>query len=95
MMDVVHDLRADREGIWELHLDAVQRALYLFAAFDCTNNLRWCSVYLEDKRRLSHTAPSLHSYFSNGNFSIRVSMLLVVTRNSSRVSTCLQNVLME
>ncbi len=38
MMDVVHDLlRADHEGIWELHLDSVQRALYLFAAFDCTN----------------------------------------------------------
>jgi len=49
MMDVVHDLlRADHEGIWELHLDAVQRALYLFVAFDSTNYPRWCSVYLED-----------------------------------------------
>ena len=72
MMDVVHDLlRADREGIWELHLDAVQRALCLFAAFDCTNYLRWCSVYLEDMRRLPETAPSVSEKFANGNFSIK------------------------
>ena len=72
MMDVVYDLlRADREGIWELHLDAVQRALHLFAAFDCTNYLRWCSLYLEDMRRLPETAPSVHEHFSSGNFSIK------------------------
>ena len=72
MMDVVYDLlRADREGIWELHLDAVQRALHLFAAFDCTNYFRWCSLYLEDMRRLPETAPSVHEHFSSGNFSIK------------------------
>lgn len=72
MMDVVHDLlRADREGLWQLHLDSVQRALYLFAALDSINYLRWCSVYLEDMRRLPQTAPSVHSHFSNGNFSIK------------------------
>ncbi|KAG0728088.1 hypothetical protein GWK47_033202 [Chionoecetes opilio] len=72
MMNVVYDLlRADREGIWELHLDAVQRALYLFAAFDSRNYLRWCSVYMEDMRRLSETAPSVYEKFSNGNFSIK------------------------
>ena len=64
-------LRADREGIWELHLDAIQRALYMFAAFNSTNYLRWCSLYLEDMRGLSVTAPSVYKQFSNGNFSIK------------------------
>ena len=72
MMYVVLDLmRADREGIWELHLDAVQRAMYLFAAFDSTNYLKWCSLYLEDMRRLEETAPSVYQQFANGNFSIK------------------------
>lgn len=48
MIAVVQDLlRADREGLWELHLDAVQCALYLFAAFNSTNYMRWCSLYLD------------------------------------------------
>ena len=72
MVAVVLDiLRADREGIWELHLDAVQRAMYLFAAFDSTNYLRWCSLYLEDMRRLPQTAPSVYEQFAKGNFSIK------------------------
>ena len=72
MMAIVHDLlRADREGIWELHLDAVQRSLYLFAAFDSNNYLRWCSFYLEDMRRLPETAPSVYENFEKGSFSIK------------------------
>ena len=72
MMAVVHDmLRADREGVWWLHLDAVQRALYIFAVFDSSNYLRWCSIYLEDLRRLPETAPSVYQTFSSGNFSIK------------------------
>ena len=72
MMKIVYDLlRADCEGIWELHLDAIQRALYMFAAFNSTNYLRWCSLYLEDMRDLSVTAPSVYKQFSNGNFSIK------------------------
>ena len=72
MMTVVRDLlRADREGLWELHLDAVQRALYLFTAYDSTNYLRWCSLYLEDMRRLPETAPSVYENFAKGNFSIK------------------------
>ena len=71
-MTVVRDLlRADREGLWGLHLDAVQRALYLFTAYDSTNYLRWCSLYLEDMRRLPETAPSVYENFARGNFSIK------------------------
>ena len=32
-------LRADREGLWQLHLDTMQRALYEFAVWDSTNYL--------------------------------------------------------
>ena len=72
MMDLIHDLlRADREGNWELHLDAVQRALIIFAAFDCTNYMRWCSLYLEDMRCLPETAPSVYHNFTMGSFSIK------------------------
>ena len=72
MMDLIHDLlRADREGNWELHMDAVQRALIIFAAFDCTNYMRWCSLYLEDMRRLPETAPSVYHNFTMGSFSAK------------------------
>ena len=48
-MQIVFDLlRADREDDWMLHLDAVQRSLYEFAAWDSTNYLGWGSVYLEE-----------------------------------------------
>ena len=72
MMQIVRDLlRADSEGIWELHLNDVQRALYSFAAFDSINYLRWGSLYLEDIRQLPKSAPSIYQHFSQGNFSIK------------------------
>ena len=65
-------LRADREGLWELHLDAMQRALFEFAAWDATNYLRWGTMYLEDARNLKTTAPDVHDQFLNGHsFSIK------------------------
>ena len=45
--EIVMDLiRADWEGIWELHLDAMQHAMSEFAAWDSTNYLRWATLYL-------------------------------------------------
>ena len=65
-------LRADREGLWQLHFDAMQRALYEFAAWDSTNYLRWGTVYLEDARNLPETAPTVYSHFADGHsFSIK------------------------
>ena len=70
LMSLIQDLlQADREGRWEIHLDAVQRSLPVFAAFDATNYLRWCSLYLEDMRRLDQTVPALHKSFMEGKFS--------------------------
>ncbi|XP_054721414.1 putative HERC2-like protein 3 [Uloborus diversus] len=50
-------IRSDRQGLWELHLDTVQKLQPVFAVFDCVNYQRWSSLYLEDMRRLSKTAP--------------------------------------
>ena len=64
-------IRSDREGNWTLHLQTVQRILPFFAAFDCTNYLRWCSVYLEDMRKLHETAPEVYNKFVDGQFVIK------------------------
>jgi hypothetical protein len=61
-------VRADREGDWILHLYTVQSILPFFAIFDCTNYLRWCSLYLEDMRRLQDTAADVYSNFMKGMF---------------------------
>jgi len=50
----------------------MQRAVYEFAAWDSTNYLGWVSVYLEDAKNLSVTAPSVFRNFSGGHsFSIK------------------------
>ena len=71
MVSLLKDLiRSDRIGNWTLHLQTVQRILPFFAAFDCTNYLRWCSVYLEDMRKLHETAPEVYNKFVDGQFVI-------------------------
>ena len=65
-------LRADKEGLWELHLDAMQRALFEFAAWDATNYLRWGTLYFEDARQLQETAPDVFEQFlKKYSFSIK------------------------
>ena len=67
---IVLDLiRADREGLWELHLDAMQRALYEFSAWGCTNYLRWGTVYLEDC--LSMPEEVCANFAENHSFSVK------------------------
>lgn len=67
--------------------------------FSPTIYLRWCSVYLEDMRRLPETAPSVYENFSSGNFSIKDKAgrftAIGVTRNWNRVSTSHLNAVME
>ena len=65
-------LGADREGLWELHLDALQRTLFEFAAWDATNYLRLGTLYFEDVRILKETAPDAYQRFSQyHSFSIK------------------------
>ncbi len=71
-VDLLKDLvRADREGNWQLHLHTVQQLLPLFAVCDRVNYLRWCSVYLEDMRKLPETAPGVHASFCAGKFVVK------------------------
>lgn len=72
MVHIVRDLiRADREGNWYLHLHTVQALLPLFCIFDRTNYARWCSLYLEDMRRLPETAPEVYEMFCKGKFVVK------------------------
>jgi len=64
-------VRSDREGNWNLQLQSIQDLLPLFAAFDSTNYLRWCSLYLEDMKRLPETAPGIHTAFVEGKFAVK------------------------
>ena len=54
-----------------MHLQTVQSLLPIFAAFDSTNYLRWCSLYLEDMRKLPSTAPEIHQAFQEGKFVVK------------------------
>ena len=64
-------IRSDRKGDWKLQLQSIKDLLPLFAAFDSTNYLRWCSLYLEDMNKLEHTSPTTHKAFMEGKFSIK------------------------
>ena len=50
-------ISSDLQGDWKLHLQSIKDLLPLFAAFDSTNYLRWCSLYLGDMHRLPKTLP--------------------------------------
>ena len=72
MVTLVENLiRSDREGNWALHILTVEELLPIFAAFDATNYLRWCSLYLEDMKRLPATAPDIHESFCEGKFVVK------------------------
>ena len=64
-------IRSDQKGDWALQLQSIQDLLPLFAAFDSTNYLRWCSLYLEDMHKLEQTAPTVHQAFVDGKFAVK------------------------
>lgn len=64
-------IRADREGLWDLHMESFETALGIFAVMGAINYLRWGSVYLEEMRQLETTAPEILAKFRSGNFSIK------------------------
>lgn len=72
LFPLLRDLtRSLREGNWELHLSAVQRALPLFFAFDKTHYSRWGSVFYEDCLQLPYKFPSIHAEFLKGQFVVK------------------------
>ena len=48
-----------------LHLHSI------IAAFNRTNYLQWCLLYVEDMQQLQHKAPDVYAEFLAGNFSVK------------------------
>lgn len=71
---VLRDLtRSHREGDWQLHLSAIQRALPLVFAFDRTNYKRWLPLYFEDCLSLPVKYPLIYESFLDGEFVVKLS----------------------
>ena len=69
---VLRDLtRSCREGNWELHLSAVQRAMPLCFAYDMVNYKRWLPIYFEDCLNLPAKYPEIYETFKNGGFVVK------------------------
>ena len=64
-------VRAERDGIWDLHLSSVTQMLPYFFAFDRINYSQWISVYLVDMRLLPQTASAVHKELVKGNHPVK------------------------
>jgi len=73
-MDMVEILlqftRAQRDGLWDLHLDSFRRMLPYFMRYDHTNYARWGSIYLAEMKQLPE---DVLLEFQNGNFVVKQS----------------------
>ena len=58
-------IRAQREGLWQLHLYAFHKMLPFFHRYDHTNYARWGAVYLEEMTQLP---AKVQAEFDNGNW---------------------------
>jgi hypothetical protein len=63
-------IRAQREGLWELHLAAFSGMLSYFYRYDHTNYARWGSVYLSQMKQLPE---EIEEEFRQGNFVVKCS----------------------
>ena len=70
-----------READWNLHLPAVQRAIFLCFAFDRVNYKRWLPLYYQDCSQLSQNFPGIYAQFLKGDFVVRHTL-----RNGSAVT---------
>ena len=61
-------VRAQREGIWKLHLHAFQMMLPFFHRYDHTNYARWGPVYLAQMRQLP---VEIQTEFLKGNWVVK------------------------
>lgn len=63
-------IRAEREGDWNLHLEATTEMIPHFFAMDRINYSRWLPVYIMDMQQLAEKAPNVHTEFIKGNHAI-------------------------
>ena len=61
-------IRAQRQGIWELHLAAFREMLPFFHRYDHTNYARWGCVYLSQMKQLPQP---VEDEFKLGNFVVK------------------------
>lgn len=68
---ILRFIRAERDGIWVLHLSSLAVMLPYFHAYGHINYARWVQVYLAGKHRLPETALAVHQEFVAGNFPVK------------------------
>lgn len=61
-------VRAQRDGLWELHVYSFRRMLPYFYRYDHTNYARWGSIYLAQMNQLP---PEVETEFQQGNFVVK------------------------
>ena len=61
-------VRAQREGMWDLHLYAFQKMLPFFHCYDHTNYARWDAVYLAQMKQLP---VEVQTEFDKGNWVVK------------------------
>ena len=72
MFEILLDfIRAEREGNWNLHLEAFAAMLPWLTIYDHTNYAKWGPVYLAEMKNLENNAPEVYAEFMNGNFVVK------------------------
>ena len=62
---------ADREGNWQVDLQAMQNLLLVFRECDSINYLRYASWYAEKIRKLPQDHPEIYEKFMQGHFVVK------------------------
>ena len=72
MVEILLDFTwAEREGNWNLHLEAFAAMLPWLTIFDHANYTKWDPIYLAEMKNLENTAPEVYAEFMNGNFVLK------------------------
>ena len=67
---LLYFIRAQRDGLWDLHLFSFRKMLPFFFRYDHTNYARWGTVYLAETNRLPE---EIYHEVMNGNFVVKES----------------------
>src|SRR6267154_5364911 len=68
IMTLLEFTRAQRNGIWDLHLSSFRSMLPYFFTYNRTNYARWGTLYLNE---MHHLPPEVEDEFQKGNFVVK------------------------
>ena len=71
VMTALRFIRAECDGIWQLHLSSFAEMLPYFHAYYHTYYARCATVYLADIHLLPETAQEVFQEFTSGNFPVK------------------------